>query len=317
MSVHSYPLLLSLYKGEGRILIVPLIDHIAGYSIDAEWYENITDTSNARNVGNGVLHAVDYIRSSPLSSLTPKEREDNAAWKKNTRFKSKVTFWKNNHYVRIKITEDNQYIIHSMKKSEKRKGAYNEIIKEIVLPIESNAEKIGEAVIDVFEASEKFYVNNNTPKIENKIEFLLLDGKKIVVDLPWNGMWMDYQDGGSAEVYKNYKYLSDTGVVLADVFWSIASELDCELSEDNIFSSWQDNYGKAIYYECKSITGSIYTLRAEMKTTDWYKVSYFVQTADDLLLECGLQVHTHNISDKQTELFIYLFEELIINSKFK
>ena len=39
MLVHSYPLLLSLYKGEGRILIVPLIDHVAGYSIDAEWYE--------------------------------------------------------------------------------------------------------------------------------------------------------------------------------------------------------------------------------------------------------------------------------------
>lgn len=73
--------------------------------------------------------------------MTPKEREDNAAWKKNTRFKSKVTFWKNNHYVRIKITEDNQYIIHSMKKSEKRQGAYNEIIKEVVLPIESSAEK--------------------------------------------------------------------------------------------------------------------------------------------------------------------------------
>ena len=177
MLVHSYPLLLSLYKGEGRILIVPLIDHVAGYSIDAEWYENISDTDNAKNVGNGVLRAVAYIRNSPLSSLTPKEREDNAAWKKNTRFKSKVTFWKNNHYVRIKITEDNQYIIHSMKKSEKRQGAYNEIIKEVVLPIESSAEKIGEAVIDVFEASEKFYVNSKTHKIENKKEILLLDGK--------------------------------------------------------------------------------------------------------------------------------------------
>ena len=229
MLVHSYPLLLSLYKGEGRILIVPLIDHVAGYSIDAEWYENISDTDNAKNVGNGVLRAVAYIRNSPLSSLTPKEREDNAAWKKNTRFKSKVTFWKNNHYVRIKITEDNQYIIHSMKKSEKRQGAYNEIIKEVVLPIESSAEKIGEAVIDVFEASEKFYVNSKTHKIENKKEILLLDGKKIIIELPWNDKWMDYQDDGSAEVYQNYKYLSNDGEVLADIFWSLAPPLHCEL----------------------------------------------------------------------------------------
>lgn len=53
--------------------------------------------------------------NSPLSSLTPNERKENAAWKKNTKYRSRVSFWKNNHYVRVKITEDNQYIIHSMK----------------------------------------------------------------------------------------------------------------------------------------------------------------------------------------------------------
>ena len=50
--------------------------------------------------------------NSPLSSLTPNERKENAAWKKNTKYRSRVAFWKNNHYVRVKITEDNQYIIH-------------------------------------------------------------------------------------------------------------------------------------------------------------------------------------------------------------
>ena len=38
MMLHSYPLLISIYKGEGRMLIVPLIDHIAGYSIDSDWF---------------------------------------------------------------------------------------------------------------------------------------------------------------------------------------------------------------------------------------------------------------------------------------
>ena len=36
MIIHSYPLLISVYKGEGRVLIVPLIDHVAGYSIDSD-----------------------------------------------------------------------------------------------------------------------------------------------------------------------------------------------------------------------------------------------------------------------------------------
>ena len=89
MSVHSYPLLVSLYKGEGRILIVPIIDHVAGYSVQADWYENIPDTANAREIGECVLRAVEYIGNSPLSSANPKEREANAAWKKNSRYKSK------------------------------------------------------------------------------------------------------------------------------------------------------------------------------------------------------------------------------------
>ena len=81
MMLHSYPLLISIYKGEGRMLIVPLIDHIAGYSIDSDWFISLSDLDNAVSVGEGVKSALDYIRNSPLSSLTPNERKENAAWK--------------------------------------------------------------------------------------------------------------------------------------------------------------------------------------------------------------------------------------------
>ena len=90
MMVHSYPLLISLYKGEGRVLIVPLIDHVAGYSIDSDWFINLSDVNNALSVGEGVTSALDYIINSPLSSLPPKERKENAAWKKNTKYRSRV-----------------------------------------------------------------------------------------------------------------------------------------------------------------------------------------------------------------------------------
>lgn len=53
----------------------------------------------------------------------------------------------NNHYVRVKITEDNQYIIHSIKKSHKRQYTYDEIIKEFILFADADAEEIGKAVI--------------------------------------------------------------------------------------------------------------------------------------------------------------------------
>ena len=89
--------------------------------------------------------------------LTPNERKENAVWKKNTKYRSRVAFWKNNHYVRVKITEDNRYIIHSMKKSVKRQYAYDEIIKEFILSVDSDTEEIGKAVIDAFIESERYY----------------------------------------------------------------------------------------------------------------------------------------------------------------
>ena len=51
--------------------------------------------------------------------------------------------------IRTKATssEDNQYIIHSMKKSHKRQYTYDEIIKEFILFADADAEEIGKAVI--------------------------------------------------------------------------------------------------------------------------------------------------------------------------
>ena len=103
--LHSYPLLISIYKGEGRMLIVPLIDHIAGYSIDSDWFINLSDLDNAVSVGEGVKSALDYIRNSPLSSLTPNERKENAAWKKNTKYRSRVAFWNIIHIEKLKLLD--------------------------------------------------------------------------------------------------------------------------------------------------------------------------------------------------------------------
>lgn len=315
MLVHSYPLLLSLYKGEGRVLVIPIIEHVAGYSIESEWFLNITDVDDAAKVGNSVISAVEYIRNSPLSSLTPKEREDNAAWKKNTKYKSRVAFWKNNNLVRIKITEDNHYIIHSMKRSEIHEGTYREIIDTVVLSTDANAEEIGKAVIFTFLGSELFYKTHKTEKKESKKKILLLDGSELTVKLPCMKEFVDFQDAGSAEIYQCYKYVSDDGDILAEIFLGIAPELDCDLSEANILNSWRNAYGKANFIEIKKVSHNVFSVRAEMKNENIHKVSYYAQTDEDLLLECGLQIYTQSESEKLTEQFENWVGQFDLNRK--
>lgn len=307
----AYPLLVALYKGEGRILIVPIIDHIAGYSVYAEWFINIADMEKASKIGSEVMNAIEYIRKSPLSTLTPKEREQNAAWKKNTKYKSKISFWNNNLHALIKVMEDGSYLIYSQKKSEEHKGAYGDVMKEIALASGAEIEEIGEAVIDVFLELELYYNKRKIKKKEQGKEILLLNGKKVVVNLPWQNEWIDYQDGGSAEIYQCYKYISDAGDILADIFLGIAPELDCDLSEENIENVWRNIYGEANYYEIRKVSHNIFSVRAEMKNKNIHKISYYLQTAEDLLLECGLQVYVQN----ESEQFVNWIEQFVSNCK--
>lgn len=157
MSVQGYPMLVSIYKGEGRILIIPVVDHIGGYSIDSSWFIRMENMQDYVGIGENLFRALDFVKNSPISRLTPKEREAEAAWKANSKYKSWVSFWKNNDFAFFKFFEDGNFQIYSIKRSEKKNGGYGDYIKMIDLPPAASAEEIGKAVIDVFKAAEEYY----------------------------------------------------------------------------------------------------------------------------------------------------------------
>lgn len=61
----------SIYKGEGRLLIIPSIFHKYGYSIDADWFRSIKDLTDYRAIGEALLEGIEYIKVAPVSTLTP------------------------------------------------------------------------------------------------------------------------------------------------------------------------------------------------------------------------------------------------------
>ena len=95
MSVQRYPHMVTIYKGEGRILVVPVVNHIGGYSIKTSWFINVKDVMSSIDIGNSLLEAAKFVRNSPISTLTHKEREAEEAWKKNSKYKNWISFWKN------------------------------------------------------------------------------------------------------------------------------------------------------------------------------------------------------------------------------
>lgn len=312
MDIYKHQFTLSLYKGENRILVIPIIDHIGGYSISSDWFINIKDF-NEKTIGNSILEAFNYMFNVSPSILSPKERNEKCAWRKNTKYKTWNTFWQNNYYANVEQFEDGHYEIFSIKKSKTQKGGYEGIEKKIILPQYSTACEIGIAVIQIFKDLEE------VDSEHQEVSFLnleLSDKSTMSFTIPKDIHFIDSQDSGSAEIYQCYSYIPKNGdKSIAELYLGMASELDCNLSPENIRNCWIEINGKTDKLEVKNVEYGIFHVRAEMKNKSVHKISYFLQITDNLLLECGMEVHQPNKRKKTDEKLSDLFEQFALSCK--
>ena len=157
ISVQPYPWKVRIYKGEGRFLIVAEVEHRAGYNTCADKVVIINETEDnlVTKLGNEALLGLKSIEDSPLYIGKP-----NDFWKKGSKYKGYITFWKHNLLALVRLFEDGKYEVYSTEKCREKKGGYNGCIKSINLPANATAEEIGNAIIDVFKAAEVYYEQN-------------------------------------------------------------------------------------------------------------------------------------------------------------
>lgn len=299
-----------IYKGEGRILIIPVID-----IKNSSWYARVENMEDCKAIGQGVLDAVGVIKNMIYIETKSGAGENGIAIEKNSKYKSWVSFWKHNHYTGIRIYEDEYYEIFSLTKSENVKGIYKDLIKKIILPNESTAEEIGKAVIDVFRATEEYYGERVVSDVKFKV-IELLNKLELTITPPNDSHFTDNADSGAAEIYQCYSYsTSENTEPVAEFFLGIAPELDCNLEPENVRNSWEEYYGVADCFEMKEVDYGIFKFRIEMKNKDSHKISYILQQEEDLLLECGMEVHSPNRRKKTDEKLEKMFEEFALSCK--
>lgn len=317
ISVQRFPLNIHIHKGENRILFIPCISHKGGFSELSSHTFVINDTDNDnKSIGNTICEAINFIMSSPLSESTPLERESSRVWQENSKYKSEVSFWRNNLSARIRVFEDGHYWVFSMKRSDRYNLIDDKIIGEINLPKEAKIEELGQAVIDVFSALEEYYKEHPSKKIERypKENIELLCGSSLTFQTPKNSHFVDSNDCGAAEIYKCYSYIpNENSESVAEFFLSMAVELDCDLSTENIKSCFEEYNGKADYFEISNDKFGIFNLKAEMKNKSVHKISYYLQIDDDEILECSMEVHQPNRRKKVDEKLTALFQDFALS----
>ena len=316
MSVQKYPRSVTIFKGEGRIFIVPLVRHIGGYSVDSEWFIKVKDMEDSKEIGNAILKAFEFIENNPISTKSEKEQQNNAAWRKNSKYKSWVAFWKNNYCADFNVYENGEYQLNLTERMLEHKGVYNGSIKKISMSSTSSEEEIGKAVIDIFKVAEGYQKDKLAYDPYPSKKLALLDDSTLTIKHPKDKHFNDDADSGAAEIYQCYSYLpKEDAESSAEFFIGTAFELDCDLASADIHKSWEEFYGKPDFFEIQECNYGIYKLRAEMRNKETHKISYFLQIDEDSILECGMGVHQPNRRKKLDERLVELFQEFTLNCK--
>lgn len=145
MNIQKYPHRMKIFKGENRFCIIPIIKHIAGYSIDSEWYKMFDYAVSKKEIGESIFVALNVIDSSSIAI----GGEGEPSWMKASKYKSWKSFSNHNIMIMFDQLEDKSYDIWPYSGEE---------LWHVLLPETATAEKIGEAILKMFDELEKMGV---------------------------------------------------------------------------------------------------------------------------------------------------------------
>jgi hypothetical protein len=315
MIERRYPLFIEVFKGEGRYLIIPSVDHIGGFGVLSNNVIIKGISTGECDLGQEIINAAKFIKNSELCEKSAFELNKNPVWKSNTKYKSKVSFEKNNSKVWITITEDGDYTFHSWFWSSIKKE-YADIINTIELVKPQKAELIGIALIEAFKMSEE-YIEDDITLCDAYISLEMLDGNKISFYAPDDDHFTDEQDAHAAEIYQAYSYATNEGDdPFAYMYLGIAAELNCNISKEHIESVWTRLYGEPTSFSVKEGEFGIFTHRAEFKNKDNRVISYLKQMSDDLLLDCTLVIESPGRHTRAIKTLVKAHDKLMSDCKF-
>lgn len=171
MYCQRYPRTVKIYLEDERVLIIPWIDHFAGYRvINGKYY--VCKYNDLSGIGEKVFEALKFIDESPECTINLNELEALKPNHYGSKYKTWKSFYKNNDCINVVLQENGELHILA------------EDFGEIILSPDFSAEEIGRAVASIIakaEESRKFVPKSNKGK-SSEIKKTSTDEKIILAD---------------------------------------------------------------------------------------------------------------------------------------
>jgi len=310
------PYHIHVYQGENQMLIVPLITAASGLSVEMARYWQIYDLKNEHIIGNAIFEALAYIKSRPVDARNAKERKEDAVMRRASKCKDYKSFYKKYLYAILTYQEDGTYLVSPDGHNETN-YVYDRREHRVHLPANITAETIGKVLIEQFAQMEAFYQSlKKQPPSRPRITFDTLSGDKLSFETLPEESYEEEEDYGTAEIYQGYSYYKESAdESVADIYFSIAAELDCDISSDNIRKTYGKLYGADAEIRITDVTHPVFEKRIEVTGKKIHHITYVKQVDENELLACELELKVKPAGKRIYAKVLNDFEKLVESSK--
>ncbi len=313
----KYPYYIDIYKGEGQLIVVPLITNIAWQSTQMAWHKIISNTNDSILIGNYIFEAFALIKNRWVDARTVQECKDDSIIKNATKCKSYKSFNKKYLLCGVILEEDGKITISPTEKLDGNKGYGGNDEGLVYLTNNTSPEEIGNAVINCFNTMEEAEKNakSSSKKCTSVIE--TLSNYKISFEIPDLNRYNDEQDFHSAEIYQGYSFsYQNTDEPTALLYFSIASKLNNELQKGAIIDAFKKEYEEVSDITYHKLTNSFYEYFADIISKNYRKMAYFKLLDNDELFSCELILETKKLRKSTISKIITDFNNLVESCRF-
>ena len=289
----KFPYYVNVFKGENKIIVSPQINSIGWYYINMAWNKATVEISNPLAIGSMIFEALKHISESWVDARTPAERKEDSIYKIATNCRTYKAFNKLYDMCTVVLEEDQTLVFSPAYKIEEYKGYCGSENKQLIYmnPTKDPVE-IGNAVLKCFAFTEK---NKFVPEFEVKHEesFIeTLSGNKVKYILPDEERYADEEDFHSAEIYQGYSYSpEDSDERSAYMYFSIAPELNNDISEESVIRAFKNEYGEPEKKVYEIFKGSFNDCYYDITGSGIRKISYIKRIDEDEVLACELIIN--------------------------
>lgn len=144
-----------------------------------------------------------------------------------------------------------------------------------------------------------------------KVTIEALSGARFSFEPPQGEGYRDEEDYNVGEIYQGYSYSKETGEYVADLYFGIAAELDCNDSPENIHRAYEKHHGAAAGFSVAEAGHPVFERRAEFRNAKMHRIVYWKKIDEFELFSCELLLKADLAEKELQERILDDFERMV------